>query len=90
MCEIGAGTHMMDGHKNEEDKEDILQIVVQKLGRKLMAKMQLEWNRKSEVLGCQVDTAASCNVLTYSDYCKLRKPEMKNSKTVLTMYDGSS
>ena len=45
---------------------------------------------KNVELDCQVDTAASCIVLTYSDYCKLGKPEMKNSKTVLAMYDGST
>ena len=32
-----------------------------------MTKMQLEWNGKNVQLDCQVDTAASCNVLTYSD-----------------------
>ena len=89
-CRLGDGTHMVDGHQSEEDEEDLMQTVVQKMGRKLMAKMQLEWNRKNVELDCQVDTAASCNVLTYSDYCRLGNQEMKKSKTVLIMYDGQA
>ncbi|KAL5499943.1 hypothetical protein EMCRGX_G011418 [Ephydatia muelleri] len=87
-CRLGDGTHMVDGHQSEEDEEDLMQTVVQKMG--LMAKMQLEWNRKNVELDCQVDTAASCNVLTYSDYCRLGNQEMKKSKTVLIMYDGQA
>ena len=44
---------MVDGHQSEEDEEDVLQIVVQKMGRNLMAKMQLEWNGKN-VESCTV------------------------------------
>ena len=68
-CRLVDSTHMVDGHRNEEDEEDVLQIVVQKMGRKLMAKMQLEWNGRNVELDCQVDSAASCKVLTYNDYC---------------------
>ena len=79
MCQLGAGTHMVDGHQSEEDEEDVLQVVVQKMGRKLMAKMQLEWNGKSAELDCHVDAAELCNVLTYSVYCKLGKLERQDS-----------
>ena len=50
-----AGTHMMvDGCQSEgEDEENVLQIVEQKMERKLMAKMQLEWNGKIFLLECR-------------------------------------
>ena len=37
---------------------------------------------------CQLDTAASCNVMTRMDYEKLGKPKLKKSHTRLIMYDG--
>ena len=40
-------------------------------------------------LRCQLDTAASCNVLSVSDSETLGSPTMMPSSTTLTMYDGS-
>ncbi|KAL5479357.1 hypothetical protein EMCRGX_G022870 [Ephydatia muelleri] len=38
---------------------------------------------------CQMDTAATCNVLSWRDYLVLGKPALENSVTTLVMYDGS-
>ena len=45
--------------------------------------------RLSVNLTCQLDSAATCNVLSHRDYLKLGKPRQEHSSITLTMYDGS-
>ena len=69
--------------------EDIFQIQVEKIGRKLLAKVVFQVETGTKQVVCQLDTAASCNVMTRMDYEKLGKPKLKKSHTRLIMYDGS-
>ena len=68
--------------------EDIFQIQVE-VGRKLLAKVVFQVKKGTKQVICQLDTAASCNVMTRMDYEKLGKPKLKKSRTRLIMYDGS-
>ena len=47
--------------------------------------------KKKVMVECQLDTAATCNVLSWRDYVVLGKPALENSGTtlVIVMYDGS-
>ena len=45
--------------------------------------------RGTKQVVCQLDTAASCNVMTKIDHEQLGKPKLKKSRTRLIMYDGS-
>ena len=38
---------------------------------------------------CQLDTAASCNVMSRADYNKLGCPKLTTSNVVLIMHDGT-
>eukprot|EP00731_Ephydatia_muelleri_P034422 Em0059g7a len=44
---------------------------------------------RNRTIVCQLDTAASCNVLAASDYRRLGSPGLGKSQTTLTMYDGT-
>ena len=57
--------------------------------RKLLAKVVFQVEKGTKQVTCQLDTAASCNVMTKMDYEKLGKPKLKKSRTCLIMYDGS-
>ena len=60
------------------------------MGRKLLATINVHHADSGDrELRCQLDTAASCNVLSVSDYDKLGSPTMMPSSTTLTKYDGS-
>ena len=69
--------------------EDVFQIQVEKVGRKLLAKVVFQVEKGTKRVVFQLDTAASCNVMTKMDYEKLGKPKLKKSRTRLIMYDGS-
>ena len=43
----------------------------------------------SKQMNCQLDTAATCNVLSVKDYHKLGNPPLKPSHARLTMYEGT-
>ena len=51
--------------------------------------MVFQVEKGTKQVTCQLDTAASCNVMTKMDYEKLGKPKLKKSRTHLIMYDGS-
>ena len=74
-----------------DSDSDILHIQVDKVGRKLLATIDAQADScdTSTQLRCQLDTAATCNVLSVSDYHKLGRPAMQSSTSKLTMYDGS-
>ena len=72
----------------DSDQDSVLHIEVEKVGKKLLAKVKVKTNKQAQELTCQLDTAASCNVLARRDYEKLGKPKLDSSSTTLTMYDG--
>lgn len=82
-------THLVESPTPPASEEEVLLIRVQKVGRKLLAKVPFRREKKIQVITCQLDTAASCNVMSLTDYQLLGNPPRKPSKTTLTMYDGS-
>ena len=80
-------TQMVESGREEEE---CLFIQVEKRGRKLLAVLSLSGVKRLSVeLTCQLDSAATCNVLSHRDYLQLGKPRLEHSGTTLTMYDGS-
>ena len=76
--------------EDAERDSDILHIQVDKVGKKLLATINVHHADSGDTeLRCQLDTAASCNVLSVSDYEKMGSPTIMPSSTTLTMYDGS-
>eukprot|EP00731_Ephydatia_muelleri_P025251 Em0017g334a len=80
----------MDFDSEEEQTrsraEDVFQIQVEKVGRKLLAKVVFQVERGTKQVVCQLDTAASCNVMTKMDHEQLGKPKLKKSRTRLIMW----
>ena len=92
MCKKRGTVHLVEESPNLTDSgEEVLLITVKKVGKKLLAKVPFRRRDSSCDLeiDCQLDTAASCNVLTMADYEKLGCPPVETSGTNLTMYDGS-
>ena len=89
-CRSGKTSKRVHVLEDAESDSDILHIHVDKVGRKLLATINVHHADSGDTeLICQLDTAASCNVLSVSDYEKLGSPTMMPSSTTLTMYDGS-
>ena len=91
MCTRRTGTtHLVEKSPTPPASEEkVMLIRVQKVGRKLLAKVPFQREKKIQVITCQLDTAASCNVMSLTDYQLLGNLPRKQSKTTLTMYDGS-
>jgi len=51
----------------DSDRDSVLHIEVEKVGKKLLAKVKVNTNKQARELTCQIDTAASCNVLARRD-----------------------
>ena len=62
--------------------EDVFQIQVEKVGRKLLAKVVFQVERGTKQVVCQLDTAASCNVMTKMDHEQLGKPNSRRAVLV--------
>lgn len=79
--------YLVDG----DSDSSILRIQVDKEGRRLMATINVSSESRSAptALRCQLDTAATCNVLSVTDYRLLGSPPLRASTSNLTMYDGS-
>eukprot|EP00731_Ephydatia_muelleri_P009792 Em0005g378a len=87
---LGQGRMIkVKGDSQSLGHEEVLHITVRKCGKKLLARMQFIVANKKVMVECQMDTAATCNVLSWRDYLVLGKPALENSVTTLVMYDGS-
>eukprot|EP00731_Ephydatia_muelleri_P018422 Em0011g462a len=85
-----VGVHLVEKESSPpESEEEVLLISVDKVGKKLLAQVPFRVNGRTQTIVCQLDTAASCNVLARSDYRKLGNLPVQESGTTLTMYDGS-
>ena len=76
----GTGTVHLVEEPAPDSEEEVLLITVEKVGKKLLAKVPFRRTVSSRDLEivCQLDTAASCNVLTMADYEKLGCPPCGN------------
>ena len=54
-----------DKYVAEDSGEDVLLISVEKVGKKLLANVEVQVGGRKRSLVCQLDTAASCNVLAW-------------------------
>ena len=78
--------------ESEEDVAEphlVFQISVRKVDKKLLAQVLVIVNGQKKTMECQLDTAASCNVMSCQDFKKLGCPCLRESHTKLTMYDGT-
>ena len=73
----------------ELEPEELLQVKVEKKGKELLARFWCEAGGKRLELTFQLDTPASCNVLSLPDYVQLGSPKLRDSEILLSMYDGS-
>ena len=71
------------------ERGEVLLITVERVGKKLLARVQFHIEGRVKMVTCQLDTAASCNVMSRADYNKLGCPKLTTSNVVLTMYDGT-
>ena len=76
-------------------------MTVHKVGKKLLGTLQFAVKKGRVALKCQLDTAASCNVLSLKDHRswenhhwrivshrKLGEPPLENSVTTLTVFSA--
>ncbi|KAL5515944.1 hypothetical protein EMCRGX_G001194 [Ephydatia muelleri] len=91
MCQKRGTVHLVEERTPTDSEEEVLLITVKNVGKKLIAKVPLRIDSARMLeIDCQLDTAASCNVLTVADYRKLGCEPVDPSGTNLTMYDGIS
>ena len=73
----------------EDSDSDTLHIKVDNIEHKLLATVNvLAEGQVSKQITCQLDTAATCNMLSVKDYHKLGDPPLKPIHARLTMYEG--
>ena len=65
-----------DKYVAEDSGEDVLLISVEKVGKKLLANVEVQVGGRKRSLVCQLDTAASCNVLAWGDFVKIRETQI--------------
>ena len=77
--------------KPEEGEEEAWMVQVERKGRKLMAHLEVTGTETEVIkpLTAQLDTAATCNVLSYQTYLELGSPGLKPSNKKLNMYNNT-
>ena len=80
-----------DNDAYTDSDESMLCVKIRKEHKKLLAVFSAQHSdeRISKPIEFQLDTAASCNVLTIPDYERGRSPKLKPSTTTLHMYDDT-
>ena len=88
---FGSSAHLVEEENviPTGSDEEVLMIAVEKVGKKLLAQVPFRVSGCTQVIVCQLDTAALCNILSLSDHRKLGSLPIKESRTTLTMYDGT-
>lgn len=84
--------------ESSESEESILKVeevsFIESCGNRWFAtpSFYCELNKHKTKLKCQLDTGATCNVLSYRDLSIIKqngKPQMESNKTKLKLFDGS-
>ena len=74
---------MASSDENQDEDVPVLLIRVEKVSKKLWAESYCQGKEhKMNKLLRQLDSAASCNVLSYQDYCTIGQPKLDRSQTV--------
>ena len=94
-----AVTQEADGSSGTDSDDDIFQIkelttIKGKQGKLLVAKLEFKDVDKnySTILDCQLDTRATCNVITHHDLAVINQngdPKVSPSRSKLRLFDGS-
>ena len=77
-------------HWNYSSDESTNSIHLSKQDRKMMATVQVVNGTVQGNVKFQLDTAATCNMLTRRDYAMMGEPKMTATKTPVTLYDDST
>ena len=56
------------------ERSEVLLITVERVGKKLLARVKFHIEGRDKMVTCQLDTAALCNVMSRADYNKLGCP----------------
>ena len=75
---------------NYSSDESTNSIHLSKQDRKMMATVHVVNGTVQGKVKFQLDTAATCNMLTRRDYTKMGKPKLTDTKTPVTLYDDST
>ena len=76
-------------YSSDSDSQNVSTISTTVRDRKLLATLTAKQADTSYNIEFQLDTGASCNTLNTVDYCKLGRPKLTPTDTVLTLYDQS-
>ena len=98
-CRQNKSLHRIDRHSSSSS-ESIFQVnqqyigAVKTRGKQLTIEMKFAKAKHDEAQGiiCQLDTGATCNVISLDDYCKItgeKNPKLQKSDVRLNLYDGS-
>ena len=87
MCSSGRPTHLVeeDMTRSGSDDDYVCLIAVEKVGKKFLAKVPFRVKGRTQTIVCQLDAAASCNVLAASDYRRLGSPGLQKSQPILPL-----
>lgn len=76
-------------YSSDSEGEQVYSITTTERNRKLLANISVQIGNKAVPIEFQLDSAASCNTLTMTDYDRLGKPNLTPTNTTLTLYDQS-
>ena len=94
----GVVNFVQESQDSSDSEESVLKVEnvssVESCGNRWFAKLTFycEHNKLETKLKCQLDTGATCNVISYRDLSIIKQdgnPQIKSSKTKLKLFDGS-
>ncbi|XP_072169477.1 uncharacterized protein [Diadema setosum] len=91
---VHAGDQESDTDDTDESNFSLEHVgsLNEKKGRKIVVPIMMKTQKHVQKVMCQVDTGATCNVMSYRKLCKLEKgdkPCMHPSATRIKLYDGN-
>ena len=94
----GVVKFVQESQRSSDSEESVLKVEdvssIESCGNRWFPMLSLycEHNKLETKLKCQLDTGATCNVLSYRDLSIIKQdsnPQMESSKTKLKLFDGS-
>ena len=70
FCKSGEEAQMVDA---DSDQDSVLHIEVEKVGKKLLAKVKVKTNKQAQELTCQLDTRKLRRCRVYKRNCALSR-----------------
>ena len=72
--------------------EEVGSLNIKDGGRKLMVPIKVKLRNHDYTMECQIDTGATCNVLSFQQLCAIQntsQPRLQTTKSKIRLYDGS-